>query len=100
MLTIPLQPVPSQTLAVLLAGQNCKLAVYQKTTGLYIDLSINDVPVVTAVICRDRARIVRQPYRGFVGELSFSDLLGTSDPDYTQLGSRFALVYLQVADLS
>lgn len=99
MKTIPLQAVPSQSLSVLLAQQNCQISVYQKTTGLFFDLSINDAPVVTSVICRDRTRLVRQQYHGFAGELAFADMLGTSDPDYTLLGSRFVLVYLEPGDL-
>jgi len=99
MKTIPLQAVPSQTLNVLLNQQQCQIAVYQKTTGLFLDLAINNSPVVTSVICRDRTRLVRQVYHGFSGELAFADMLGRDDPDYTQLGSRFVLVYLEPADL-
>ncbi len=99
MKTIPLQAVPSQTVSVLLGGQNCQIAVYQKSTGLYLDLSVNNAPIVTTVICRDRVRLVRQVYRGFVGDLTFADMQGLSDPDYTGLGGRFLLVYLEAADL-
>ena len=99
MQTIPLQATPSQTLSVLLNQQNCQIDVYQKSTGLFFDLSINDSPVVTGVICRDRVRLVRQQYHGFVGELAFADMLGTNDPDYTGLGARFTLVYLAPGDL-
>lgn len=96
---IPLQPVPAQTLSVLLAGQQCKISVYQKTTGLYIDLSMGGALVVSAVLCRDRQRIVRQAYHGFAGELSFADTQGKSDPDYTGLGGRFLLTYIEAAAL-
>jgi hypothetical protein len=99
MRTIPLQAVPSQSLSVLLAQQNCQLNVYQKSTGLFLDLFINDSTVVTAVICRDRVRMVRQEYHGFVGDLCFADSLGNNDPDYAGLGGRYALVYLEPADL-
>ena len=44
---IPLKPVPSQTLSVLLNGQNCQISVYQKSTGVYLDLHINNSPIVT-----------------------------------------------------
>ena len=99
MKTIPLQAVPSQTLSVLFGGQNCQINVYQKSTGLYLDLSINNAPVLTTVLCRDRVRMVRQAYHGFVGDLTFADLQGYSDPDCTGLGGRFALVYLEPVDL-
>lgn len=100
MQTIPLQAVPSQSLSVLLAGQNCQINVYQKSTGLFLDLSMNNAPVLTTVICRDRVKLVRQVYLGFVGDLAFVDTQDLSDPDYTGLAGRFALVYLEVADLA
>jgi hypothetical protein len=100
MRTIPLQAVPSQSLSVLLAGQNCQINVYQKSTGMYLDLSINNAPVLTAVMCRDRVRLIRQTYHGFVGDLVFVDTQGRSDPSYSSLGSRFALVYLEAGDLT
>lgn len=99
MQTIPLQAVPSQSLSVLLAGQNCQINVYQKSTGLFLDLSMNNAPVLTTVICRDRVKLVRQSYHGFVGDLAFVDTQGKSDPDYTGLAGRFALAYLEAADL-
>lgn len=99
MQTIPLQSVPSQSLSVLLSGQNCQINVYQKSTGLYLDLSINNAPLLSTVLCRDRVKLVRQPYLGFVGDLAFVDTQGLSDPDYTGLAGRFALVYLDAADL-
>lgn len=99
MRTIPLQAVPSQTLSVLLGGQNCQISVYQKSTGMYLDLSINNAPMLTTVMCRDRVKLIRQPYHGFAGDLAFVDTQGFSDPDYTGLGGRFALVYLEPLDL-
>ena len=99
MKTIPLQAVPSQTLSVLLGAQNCQIDVYQKSTGLYLDLSINNNPVLQTVICRDRVKLVRQAYHGLAGDLAFMDLQGFSDPDYTGLAGRFVLLFLEPADL-
>lgn len=99
MKTIPLQAVPSQTLSVLLGGQNCQIKVCQKSTGLFFDLSINNAPVVQTVMCRDRVKLVRQAYHSFAGDLAFVDTQGRNDPDYTGLGARFALVYLEATDL-
>ncbi|CAB3638258.1 hypothetical protein LMG26685_01768 [Achromobacter mucicolens] len=92
---IPLHPVPSQTLSVVLSGQNCQISVYQKSTGLYLDLKVDDAPVVTAVLCHDRVRLVRSAYLGFVGDLAFEDTQGQADPQYDSLGSRFVLSYLE-----
>jgi hypothetical protein len=99
MLTIPLQATPSQSLSVLLAGQNCQINVYQKSTGMYLDLYVSNSPIITATICLDRVRMVRETYLGFIGDLSFVDTQGASDPVYTGLGSRFVLLYLEASDL-
>jgi hypothetical protein len=92
-LIVPLLAEPAQVLTVELNGQNCDIAVYQRTTGLYVDLGINGVLVIGGVIARDRIRIVRDAYLGFIGDLAFWDSQGTSDPDWTQLNTRYFLGY-------
>jgi len=99
MLIIPLQPVPNQTLTAVLADQNCRINIYQKFFGLFVDLSIGSTSIVRGVIAQQANRIVRYPYLGFVGDLAFFDTQGASDPDYTGLGARYQLVYLEAADL-
>jgi hypothetical protein len=105
MLIVPLQPVPSQTLTSLLSNQNCRINVYQKAFGLYFDLTVPTIqtdPIVAGIVCRNANRLIRYAYLGFVGDFSFFDLLNTampSDPDYTGLGGRFQLVYLEASDL-
>lgn len=99
MLTIPLQATPSQSLSAVLGGQNCQINVYQKSTGLFLDLSVSNSPIITATICLDRVRLVRETYLGFIGDLVFADTQGTNDPVYTALGSRFILLYLEASDL-
>jgi hypothetical protein len=94
MMLIPLQPVPSQTLNVSLASQACQIAVYQKTTGLYLDLSVAQRPIISCVLCRNRVLLVRQAYLGFLGDLSFIDTQGNADPVYSGLGTRYLLSYL------
>lgn len=99
MKTIPLSSVPSQPLSVLLANQNCQIKVYQKTTGVYLDLYVNNAPVKVGIAARDRTLLVRHAYLGFVGDLSFFDTQGTSDPTYDELGTRYQLVYIEASDL-
>ena len=100
MLAIPLNAVPSQNLNVTLDGQLCQLSVYQKNSGLYINVSINNVLIIGGVLCLDRNRIVRDAYLGFVGDLGFIDTQGTNDPTYDGLGDRYQLIYLEAADLA
>jgi hypothetical protein len=99
MLIIPLQPVPSQTLTVALAGQSCKLNVYQKSTGLFIDVYVNDALIIGGVVAENANRIVRDAYLGFIGDLAFFDQQAEgADPDFTGLGSRWLLFYLEAGE--
>ncbi len=95
---IPCQPVASQAFRVTLAGQPCSIAVYQKSTGLFLDLSVNGVPLVQGVICRNRVLLVRQAYLQFIGDLAFVDTEGAEDPSYTGLGARWLLCYLSPSE--
>lgn len=98
--TIPLAAVPNQTIAVPVAGQNCQVSVYQKTTGLYMDVLVNNKPIIFSVICQDRNRIVRDAYLGFIGDFEFFDTQGVTDPNYTGLGARYRLVYITADELA
>lgn len=100
MLIIPTQPVPNQSFLTNLSGQAVQINVRTMNTGLYLDILISNSPIVSGVICEDRNRLVRDAYLGFVGDLIFADLQGTSDPSYIKLNSRFLLVYLETADLA
>lgn len=97
---IPLQKVQNQTLTIALANQNCQLNLYQKDFfGLFMDVYVNNGLIVAGVICQNANRIVRDAYFGFIGDFIFTDMQGTSDPDYTGLGDRFQLIYLEASDL-
>jgi hypothetical protein len=94
---IPLLPIASQDLYVSLDQQSCEISVYQKSTGVYLDLSVDGVAAATGILCRDRVRIIR--YGGLSGDLMFVDTQGFDDPDYTSLGSRWLLLYLQPSEV-
>lgn len=96
---IPLQPVPAQTINVLLADQVTTLTIHQKSTGIFMDVYVGTALVIGGVLCENLNRIVRSLYLGFVGDFAFIDNEGTDDPVYTGLGSRFSLAYLDAADL-
>jgi hypothetical protein len=99
MLQIPLTTTPSQTLSVMLGGQNCQLAIRQKSTGVFLDVSVAGRPVVLSALCLDRVRLVRRQHLGFAGDLAFVDTQGRTDPQYTGLGTRYQLVYVEAEDL-
>ncbi|MDR3533947.1 MAG: hypothetical protein P4L90_25705 [Rhodopila sp.] len=98
-LVVPLQPVPSQTVTVTLNNQACQINVYQLSTGLFVDLLVNNVLIIGGVIGEDRNVIVRSVYLGFSGDIAFIDTQGTEDPVSTGLGQRFFLMYFYPADL-
>lgn len=95
MLNVPIQPVPSQTLAVVLNNQSCRINIYTKRQGLFFDLYVANAPIVTGVISLDANRLVRDAYLGFIGDMAFFDTQGSSDPVYTGLGTRYVLLYLE-----
>lgn len=94
MQTVPLQPVPSQSTKVVLGGQNCQLLINQKPQGVFVDITSDDVDIVTGVISRDAVPLVCREYIGFAGNLLFIDTQGSDDPAYAGLGGRWTLVYL------
>jgi hypothetical protein len=99
MQTVPIQPVPSQTLNITLNDQGVTLVIYQRSTGLYIDIQVGTTVILTGVVCLNDVRIVRDAYLGFSGDLVFIDTQGQDDPVYTGLGTRWSLVYLAPSDL-
>jgi len=96
---IPLNSIPNQTINVQLAGQSCALNVYQKSTGLYMDVLVNDVLIIGGVICENLNRIVRSLYLGFIGDFAFVDTQGSNDPYYTGIGTRYYLLYFSPSEL-
>jgi hypothetical protein len=100
MLIVPLQTLPNQTLQVQLNGQACTLNVFQYAYGLFTSITVGAIPIVNSVICENLVRLVRDVYLGFVGDLVFVDTQGSENPNYTELGTRWQLVYLDPADLA
>jgi hypothetical protein len=98
-LIVPLNPFPNQITKISLANQACTIHVYQRLTGLYLDLYIQDQLLIGGVICQNQNRIVRDIYLGFVGDLAFIDNAGNDDPYYDGLGTRWSLCYLAESDL-
>jgi hypothetical protein len=90
---IPITSNPVQTFNVALGSQQCTITLYQKSTGLFMDLAANGNQILNAMLCLDRVGLVRGAYLGFSGQLSFVDTQGYNDPYYLQLGTRYILVY-------
>lgn len=99
MMYLPLTATPAQMLDAMLGGQPVKLSLYQKSAGLFIDITVNGAALATGLICRDRVKLVRREYLGFTGDFVFVDTQGLSDPTYDGLGTRYLLIYLEAGDL-
>lgn len=93
MLTVSLKPIKAQELKVSLGGQSVKIKIVQRSTGLFIDIGVDDKWIAQGVLCLNCNKIVRYPYLKFQGELFFADTIGSLDPVYDQLGTRFKLFY-------
>ncbi len=99
-LQVPLAPVASQRLSIVLGNQNCQINVYQKADCMYVDLAVDAVSIIRTKAARNRSRLLlATSYAGFVGDLVFVDTIGDEQPYYTGLGSRWFLLYLTAAEL-
>lgn len=99
MLQIPITDTAAQKISVSLANQNVRIELYQKTTGLFCHVYVSDSLVVGGVLCLNLNKIVRDAYRGFVGDLFFWDSQGSNDPSHPGLGTRYQLLYLEASEL-
>ncbi len=101
MLQLPVTAVPSQTLSVTLDKQNCQISIYQKADALYFDLLRDGSPIVLTRICRNNIRLLLDArYYGFIGDFVVVDTQGDTQPEYSELGTRYVLLYLTATDLA
>lgn len=96
---VPLQAVPSQQSQITLDGQQCQISVYAKTQCMFLDLTVNGNPIAYAVQCKNLTNLVPTAYLGFSGWLTFVDTQGAEAPQYSGLGTRWLLLYLDETDL-
>jgi hypothetical protein len=87
LLNIPLQPVPNQSVSFLLNGASYTIDVDTRLENIYISIFQDG-----AYVLRNRALRAYAPV-GF--DLQLADTLGTDDPVYTGLGSRWLLMGLE-----
>lgn len=97
---ISLQPSKSQKVTVTLNGQTCQLKLHQRSDGFYIDLYINGEAKMLGVLCENCNFLVRYSYLGFSGDLVFVDTQGTSDPEWSGIGTRYRLYYLTADEIA
>ena len=91
---IPIKPVPSQKLSVMLGEQNTTIELAWRSNRLYATVRVGKIDIVCSRLCLNREPIVREQYRGFVGELYFDDQQGSQDPEFLDLGNRYKLFWV------
>lgn len=95
---IPLSQIPSQTLNIVLAGQNCTLALYWRQERLYLDFSVGAAVICRGAVCQNRADVLQSRSQDFAGTLHFFDLEGDRPPQWERLhtgtSGRWVLVYV------
>jgi len=87
LMNIPLQPIPNQSVSFLLNGASYTIDVDTRLEEIYISIFQEGQYVL-----RNRALRAYAPV-GF--NLQLADTLGTDDPVYTGLGSRWLLMGLE-----
>jgi len=90
-LEIPLIAAPYQKTTVVLNGQRCRISVKQMIDGVFLSLWVNNQAVKMGVICQNNVYLIKN--NAFVGDLHFEDYQGFENPDYSEIGSRFKLIY-------
>lgn len=100
MIRVPLAATPNQTLAIVVGGQACQIALRQNGANMYFDLRVNNVDIVLCRIVRNKQLLLLDvKYRGFIGDFLFNDTLGDSQPYYTGLDTQYVLYYVAPGDL-
>ena len=95
MLFIPLAAIPSQTLNIVLDGQDCTISLYWRQERLYLDLISNGQAIVVGAICENKANVLQTDHLYFKGSLHFFDSEGDSPPRYEGLNYiRWVLVFI------
>lgn len=99
---IPLSAVPSQTLGIVLGGQNCSIALLQRNDTLLLSLVSDGTKILTSKACRTDIRLLLStPYLRFIGDLVFVDTQSRGEqPSYEGLGTRWVLLYLSAEDVA
>lgn len=97
--TIPIQPVPNQTVLCVLGGQNCQINIYLRGDNIFVDLNSNGIDMCIGCLGLNAVPLdACNSYDGFQGNLYFIDTQGFDDPQYTGFNSRWMLVYLDAGE--
>jgi len=94
MLTIPINTLPYQVIKTNVLNQYVVIRLYWKNVGLFADVAWDGQDLSLGTIVRNKVPLIKKHYTEFVGNFIIFDTQGQSDPEYTELGSRYVLIYL------
>lgn len=92
---IPVSTTASQTLNVIISGVIFRLDIYQRSTGLYMNVWVSGTQVVAGAICQNLNPVMHADYLDLGGDFVWVDTQGYDDPTYDELGSRYVLTFLE-----
>lgn len=92
---IPVSTTASQTFNVIISGTVFRLDIYQRSTGLYMNVWVSGTRVVAGAICQNLNPVMHADYLGLGGDFVWVDTQGYDDPTYDELGSRYILTFLE-----
>ncbi|MBS4773136.1 MAG: hypothetical protein KHX55_02535 [Proteobacteria bacterium] len=90
---VPLSPLPSQELSLVLGNQDVTVRVLTHGDYLYLDILKENEPVILGQIIVTGQNILPAGLSDFSGNFQMVDLNGDSDPVYSGLGTQFRLLY-------
>lgn len=103
MIILPVQSYINQEFSILLDGQNCVIALYQRGERMYLDLSVGGEWVRRGAVCLPKTSILGDQAK-FSGALRVMDTLSTPErqapPQWEALGERWKFVYLSAEEVA
>jgi hypothetical protein len=97
MLIIPIQPIPNQNIRLTVNEQACEITLRQQNTGIYFSLVSDGVSICNSVLVQNAAPLNSQ--FNFNGVFVLFDVDGKGKPDYSKLGTKWMLYYLEAGEL-
>lgn len=91
--TIPIQPIPSQSISVLIEDQSFVFQTRELEGRQYASISLNGDVMCENVLLVNRSYIARCAYKGMQGDFFVLDTQGDEAPNYTGWGSRWLLAF-------
>lgn len=100
---LPVEATPNQEFQVVLDGQNCTIALYQRNARMYIDIAVDEIFVCRGVVCLPTVG-VPQNNTTFSGKIFVIDTRARPSqqgpPQWAELGTRWKFVFLNTEELA